>query len=220
VGEAKQFQRVLPELRIIAKHLKTIIRSALIGVGIGAIPGIGEDIAAWVSYGTAKRSSKNPEKFGKGAYEGVIASETGNNACIGGAIIPLLTLGIPGSPPAVMLLGALMIHNVTPGPMLSIEHPHFITEITAILCLASMAMFLSGLILSKQVVKVLRIPPPVFMPIVLILCVIGSYALGTKVVNLYLMVPVGILAYFIQSMGYPIAPLVIGGILGPMADEN
>lgn len=220
VGEAKRFQRVLPELRIIARHIKTIVRSALIGVGIGAIPGIGEDIAAWVSYGTAKKSSKNPEMFGKGAYEGVIASETGNNACIGGAIIPLLTLGIPGSPPAVMLLGALMIHNVTPGPMLSIEHPHFITEITAILCLASMAMFISGLILSKQVVKVLRIPPPVFMPIVLILCVIGSYALGTKVINLYLMVPVGILAYFMQTMGYPIAPLVIGVILGPMADEN
>jgi putative tricarboxylic transport membrane protein len=220
VGEAKQFQRVLPELRIIVKHLKTIIRSALIGVGIGAIPGIGEDIAAWVSYGTAKKASKNPDMFGKGAYEGVIACETGNNACIGGAIIPLLTLGIPGSPPAVMLLGALMIHNVTPGPMLSIEHPHFITEITAILFLASFAMFISGLILAKQVVKVLRIPPPVFMPIVLILCVIGSYALGTKVFNLYLMVPVGILAYFIQSMGYPIAPLVIGVILGPMADEN
>jgi len=220
VGEAKKFQRVLPELRIISKHIKTIIRSALIGVGIGAVPGIGEDIAAWVSYGTAKKASKHPEKFGTGVYEGVIASETSNNACIGGAIVPLLTLGIPGSPPAVMLLGALMIHNVTPGPMISIEHPHFITEMTAILCLASFAMFISGIFLAKQVVKVLRIPPPIFMPIVLVLCVIGSYALGTKVFNLYLMVPVGILAYFMQSMGYPIAPLVIGVILGPMADEN
>lgn len=220
VGEVKKFQRIFPELRIISKHIKTIVRSALIGVGIGAVPGIGEDIAAWVSYGTAKKASKHPETFGKGAYEGVIASETGNNACIGGAIIPLLTLGIPGSPPAVMLLGALMIHNITPGPMLTIEKPHFIMELTAILCLASFAMFISGLLLSKQVVKVLRIPPPVFMPIVLVLCVIGSYALGTKVINLYLMVPIGILAYFMQSMGYPIAPLVIGVILGPMADEN
>jgi len=220
VGEAKRFQRVLPELKIISKNIKTIVRSALIGVGIGAVPGIGEDIAAWVSYGTAKKASKHPENFGKGAYEGVIACETGNNACIGGAIIPLLTLGIPGSPPAAMLLGALMIHNVTPGPMISVEHPHFITEMTAILCLASFAMFISGIFLAKQVVKVLRIPPPIFMPIVLILCVIGSYALGMKVFNLYLMVPVGILAYFMQSMGYPIAPLVIGVILGPMADEN
>jgi putative tricarboxylic transport membrane protein len=119
-----------------------------------------------------------------------------------------------------MLLGALMIHNVTPGPMISIEHPHFITEMTAILCLASFAMFINGIFLAKQVVKVLRIPPPIFMPVVLTLCVIGSYALGTKVFNLYLMVPVGILAYFMQMMGYPIAPLVIGVILGPMADEN
>lgn len=220
VGEAKKFQRVLPEFGIILRRIKTIIRSALIGVGIGAVPGIGEDIAAWVSYGTAKKASKHPEMFGKGAYEGVIASETANNACIGGAIIPLLTLGIPGSPPAVMLLGALMIHNVTPGPMISIENPHFIMEMTAILCLASFAIFISGLLLAKQVVKVLRIPPPVFMPIVLVLCVIGSYSLGTKVFNLYLMVPIGILAYYMQSMGYPIAPLVIGVILGPMADEN
>jgi putative tricarboxylic transport membrane protein len=104
--------------------------------------------------------------------------------------------------------------------MISVEHPHFITEMTAILCLASFSMFISGIFLAKQVVKVLRIPPPIFMPVVLTLCVIGSYALGTNVFNLYLMVPVGILAYFMQSMDYPIAPLVIGVILGPMADEN
>jgi putative tricarboxylic transport membrane protein len=220
VGEAKKFQRVLPELKIILRRIPLIVRSALIGVGIGAVPGIGEDIAAWVSYGTAKKASKHPETFGKGAYEGVIASETANNACIGGAIIPLLTLGIPGSPPAAMLLGALMIHNVTPGPMITMEHPTFITEMTAILLLACCAMFISGLFLSKQVVKVLRIPPPLFMPIVAVLCVIGSYSLGTRVFNLYLMVPVGIIAYFMQEMGYPIAPLVIGVILGPMADEN
>jgi putative tricarboxylic transport membrane protein len=220
IGEAKKFHRVFPELKIIVSHIPTIVRSALIGIGIGAVPGIGEDVAAWVSYGAAKKASKHPETFGKGAYEGVISTETGNNACIGGAIIPLLTLGVPGSPPAAMLLGALMIHNVTPGPMISVEHPHFITEVTAILLLASFAMFVSGILLATQVVKVLRIPPPLFMPIVLVLCVIGSYALGTKVVNLYLMVPIGILAYFMQSMSYPIAPMVIGVILGPMADEN
>ena len=144
------------------------------------MPGIGEDIAAWVSYGAAKKASKHPENFGKGEYAGVISCETGNNACIGGAIIPLLTLGVPGSPPAAMLLGALMIHNVTPGPMISIEHPHFITEVTAILMLASFAMFICGILLAKQVVKVLRIPPPIFMPIVLALCVIGSYSLRDK----------------------------------------
>ena len=104
--------------------------------------------------------------------------------------------------------------------MISLEPPHFITEVTAILFLASFAMFVSGILLATQVVKVLRIPSSLFMPIVLVLCVIGSYALGTKGINLYLMVPTGILAYFLHSLIYSIAPMVIGVILGPMADEN
>jgi len=147
-------------------------------------------IAGWVSYGAA------------------------NNSCIGRAMIPLLNLGIPGSPPAAMLLGALMLHGVNPDPMISFEHPTFILEITAILLLASLAMWVTGMLLAKQVVKVLRLPPQIFMPI------IGSYALGMNIFNLFLMLPVGIVAYFLTEMGYPIAPLVIGVILGPMADEN
>lgn len=218
--KAAKVDRVLPEFRTIAKNIKHIIRSALIGVGIGAVPGIGEDIAGWVSYGAAKNSSKHPERFGKGAYEAIISTETANNACIGGAMIPLLSLGVPGSPPAVMLLGALMIHGIAPGPMLRIDHPGFIGEVAAILLLASVAMWIAGMLLAKQVVKVLRIPPAVFMPIIAVLCVIGSYALGLRVFNLYLMVPIGIVAYFLTEMGYPIAPLVIGVILGPMADQN
>jgi putative tricarboxylic transport membrane protein len=129
-------------------------------------------------------------------------------------------LGIPGSPPAAMLLGALMLHGVTPGPMITFEHPTFIMEVAAILLLASMAMWISGMLLAKQVVKVLRIPPQIFMPIIGVLCIIGSYSLGLSIFNLYLMLPVGIISYFLIEMGYPIAPLVIGVILGPMADEN
>ncbi len=220
VGEAKKFQRVLPEFGIILHHIPDIIRSALIGVGIGAVPGIGEDIAGWVSYGTAKNSSKHPETFGKGEYTGVISAETANNSCIGGALIPLLTLGIPGSPPAAMLLGALMIHGVRPGPMIEMEEPGFIMQMTAILLLASFAMWINGMILAKQVVKILRVPPPLFMPIIGVLCVVGSYSISKNLVNLYLMIPIGILAYFMTEMGYPIAPMVIGVILGPMCDEN
>jgi putative tricarboxylic transport membrane protein len=218
--EAQKFQRILPEFGRIVRNIPLIIRSALIGVGIGAVPGIGEDIAGWVSYGAAKNSSDHPETFGKGDYSGVMSAETANNACIGGAMIPLLTLGVPGSPPAAMLLGALMLHGINPGPMLRIDHPNFILQITAILLLASFAMWIAGMVLAKQVVKVLRIPPMVFMPIIAVLSVIGSYALGTKVFNLYLMVPIGIVAYFLTEMQYPIAPLVIGVILGPMADQN
>lgn len=220
IGDAQKFQRILPEFGTIIRNIPNIIRSALIGVGIGAVPGIGEDIAAWVSYGAAKNTSKHPERFGKGEYTAVLSTETANNACVGGAMIPLLNLGIPGSPPAAMLLGALMLHGVTPGPMITFEHPNFIIEVAAILLLASMSMWIVGMLLAKQVVKVLRIPPPLFMPIVGVLCIIGSYSLGINVWNLYLMLPVGIVSYFLTEMGYPIAPLVIGVILGPMADEN
>jgi len=218
--EAKKFERVLPEFRDIARNIPHIIRSALIGVGIGAVPGIGEDIAGWVSYGAAKNSSKHPETYGKGEIAAVISSETANNACIGGAMIPLLSLGVPGSPPAAMLLGALLLHGVQPGPMLTFDKPNFIMEITAILFLSSIAMWIAGMVLTKQVVKILRIPPPMFMPIIAVLCVIGSYSLGLRIFNLWLMLPVGIIAYFLTEMEYPIAPLVIGVILGPMADQN
>ncbi|QEN08143.1 transporter [Oceanispirochaeta crateris] len=220
IGETQKFKKILPDFKTIGQNIPTIIRSSLIGVGIGAVPGIGEDIAGWVSYGTAKKVSKHPEEYGKGSVEAVISTETANNACIGGAMIPLLNLGIPGSPPAAMLLGALMLHGIQPGPMLNIDNPTFILDITAILLLASVAMWICGILLAKQVVKVLRIPTSLFMPVIAVLCIIGSYALGTRVFNLFLMLPIGIIAYFLTEMKYPIAPLIIGVILGDMCDSN
>ncbi len=219
-AEAQKLERIRPSWRTVGRSIPNLVRSALIGVGIGAVPGIGEDIAAWVSYGAAKKSSKHPETFGKGEYQGIVASETANNACIGGAIIPLISLGIPGSPPAAMLLGALLLHGIAPGPMLAIERPGFVLQVAAILFAASLTMYVCGILLAKQVVKVLRAPAPLFMPVVAVLCLIGSYSLGLKVFNLWLMVPIGIIAYYLGEMGYPVPPLVIGVILGPMADEN
>ncbi len=220
VGETKEFKKIIPDFKTIAHNVPSIIRSSMIGVGIGAVPGIGEDIAGWVSYGAAKRASKHPEEFGKGAVDAVISTETANNSCIGGAMIPLLTLGVPGSPPAAMLLGALLLHGIQPGPMLTIDHPTFILDITAILLLASVAMWVCGILLAKQVIKVLKIPTSIFMPVIAVLCVIGSYALGMRIFNLYLMLPIGIIAYLLSEMKYPIAPLIIGVILGDMCDSN
>ena len=220
LGVLQDIGRVVPDFRTIARNLRHIVRSGLVGVGIGAVPGVGEDIAGWVSYGAAKNGSAHPETFGKGEPAGLISAETANNACIGGALIPLVTLGIPGSPPAVMLLGALMLHGLTPGPMLSIERPTFLVELAAIMVLASAAMWLNGIFLARQVVKLLRVPATLFLPIVALLAVLGSYALGLSITNLYLMVAVGVVAYILTEMDYPIAPLVIGVILGPMADEN
>ncbi len=220
LGEPKLFTRILPELGTMLRNAKHIVRSALIGVGIGSVPGIGEDIAGWVSYGAAKSTSRHPETFGKGEPAGLVSSETANNACIGGALIPLLSLGIPGSPPAVMLLGALMIHGVTVGPMIEFDRPGFITQVTAVLLLASAAMWVNGMLLARHVVRVLKVPTAIFMPVVAVMSVIGSYALGLNLFNLYLMVPIGIAAYFLTEWKYPISPLVIGVILGPMADTN
>jgi putative tricarboxylic transport membrane protein len=219
-AEAQKLERIRPSWRLVGRSLPNLVRSALIGVGIGAVPGIGEDIAAWVAYGTAKKSSRHPETFGKGEYQGIVACETANNACIGGAIIPLISLGIPGSPPAAMLLGALLLHGIAPGPMLAVERPDFVLQVAAILFAASLTMYICGILLAKQVVKVLRVPTALFMPLVAVLCLIGSYSLGLKVFNLWLMVPIGIIAYYLGEMGYPVPPLVIGVILGPMADEN
>ena len=219
-AKPQEVRKILPDWGTVGRQLKNVARSAMIGIGIGAVPGVGEDVAAWVSYGVAKNTSKNPERFGKGEPAGVVACETANNACIGGALIPLLTLGIPGSPPAAMLLGALLIHGVNPGPNLPFERPGFLLQVTAIMLLCSASMYVCGILLCRQVIKVLRAPSEVFLPIVGVLCVIGSYAIGLNIVNLYLMVFVGVAAFFLIEMEYPIAPLVIGVILGPMADEN
>ena len=220
--KSPEINRVLPELSTLVRNFKHIFRSSTIGVGVGSVPGIGEDIAGWVSYSTAKSSSTPEEKkaFGQGSEIGIVSSETANNACIGGALIPLLTLGIPGSPPAAMLLGALLLHGITPGPSIEIDHPNFLLEITAIMVLASFAMWANGMLLAKQVVKLLTVPTALFIPVVGVLCVLGGYSLGLSIFNLYILVPVGIAAYFLSEMKFPIAPMVIGLVLGGMADES
>lgn len=222
LAKTPKLGRILPELSAITRHAKHIGRSATIGVGVGSVPGIGEDIAGWVSYSTAKNTSTPEQKkeFGKGSEAGIVSSETANNACVGGALIPLLTLGIPGSPPAAMLLGALLLHGITPGPSIEIDHPNFILEVTAIMVLASFAMWANGMLLARQVVKLLTIPASLFIPIVGVLCILGGYALGLSIFNLYILIPVGIASYFLSEMKFPIAPMVIGLVLGSMADES
>ncbi|MFC5585015.1 tripartite tricarboxylate transporter permease [Nitratireductor kimnyeongensis] len=212
-----QIGRILPSFGKIRRYLPTISRSGAIGVGIGSLPGVGEDVSGWVSYGVGKSFSKEPEKFGKGSLEGLISSETANNACIGGALIPLLVLGIPGSPPAAALLGALMINNVTPGPTID---PMLIIRIVAILVLASFTMFVLGLFMARIFISVLRLPQTIFLPIVMVLTTIGSFSVGGGVNDLFLMVVVGLVSFALIRMEYPIAPLVIGVILGGLFDET
>ena len=216
-GTPIQVGRITPSFGTLRRNMPTIARSGSIGVGIGALPGVGEDVAGWVSYGVGKSVSRHPEQFGKGSFEGLLSSETANNACIGGALIPLLVLGIPGSPPAAALLGALMINNVTPGPTID---PDFIVRIVAILVLASATMLVLGLGLARVFIQVLRLPQTVFLPVVMVLTTIGSFSVGGGTNDLFLMIVIGLIAYALIRMQYPIAPLVIGVILGGLFDET
>lgn len=209
--------RIIPNMAAIRRYLPTIGRSGVIGTGVGALPGVGEDVAGWVSYGVGKTVSKEGDKFGKGSLEGLLSSETANNACIGGALIPLLVLGIPGSPPAAALMGAFKINNVIPGPTID---PAIILRVVAILVLASLTMFIMGLFTAKIFIKILKIPQTVFLPVVMILTTIGSFSVGGGIYDLYLMLGVGFVAYFMNLLKYPIAPLVIGVILGGLFDET
>jgi len=201
---SNKIERVIPSLKDILKYWQTIIRSGLIGTIIGAIPGVGEDIAAWVSYD----------------FEGLIAAETGNNAAIPGAIIPVLSLAVPGSAPAAVLLGAMLIHGIRPGPLLMIENPGFVYQVVSMIFLATCAMFILGLSLIRTFVKILIIPRQKLMPVVFALCVIGSYALSAKMFDILVMTIFGLIGYAMKEMDYPVAPLVLGIILGDLLDSN
>ncbi len=177
-----------PRFGFLWRNKGGVLRSGCIGVGVGTIPGVGEDIASWASYDSGKKLDAEPESFGKGNIKGVICAETANNACIGGAIIPVLTLGVPGSPPAAMLLWA------------------------------SGFILVLGLLMARASVQVLRLPVEVLMPLVAFLAVLGSYALGLNVFNVYMMFLFGVVVYLLEELGYPVAPAVIGVLLGTMAD--
>ncbi len=209
--------KIVPRLREVGRKFGTIARSGAIGVGIGALPGVGEDVAGWVSYGTGKNIGKDGHNFGRGSLHGLLSAETANNASIGGALIPLLVLGIPGSPPAAAMLGALKINNVIPGPTID---PGLIVHIVAILVMASLTMFVMGLFTARIFILVLRLSPTIFLPVVMVLTTIGSFSVGGGINDLYLMLCVGLVAYALIEMMYPIAPLVIGVILGGLFDET
>ncbi|MDF0598468.1 tripartite tricarboxylate transporter permease [Psychromarinibacter halotolerans] len=212
--------RVLPRLSDLWRYKFTIGRSGVIGTLVGIIPGVGEDIGAWASYAAAKRSSKEKDQFGKGSHEGLTAAETGNSAVVPGALIPALTLAVPGSAPAAVLIAALFIHGVRPGPMIMLEQPTFIYSVAAMLILATIAIAIYGLSLTRLFILVLRIPRELLMPVVFTLCVIGPYALTQRVFDIWVMVAFGLIGFVLRQMNYPMAPLVLGIILGDLLDKS
>ena len=211
---------VIPNPREVFKYWRTILRSGALGTFIGVIPGVGEDIGAWVSYGAARRASKEKEKFGKGSVEGLIAAETGNSAAPPGALIPVLTLGIPGSAPAAVLLAAMVLHGVRPGPMIMIEFPTFVYEVVVMTFFAAVAMLVLGILLTPLLLKVLAVRRERLMPVVFVLCVIGSYAIAQRMFDVWVMVIFGVLGFALRQMKYPMAPLVLGIVLGDILDKS
>ncbi len=210
----------LPRFREVMQYKWTVLRSGVIGVVTGLLPGVGEDAGAWMSYAAAKAASKEKELFGKGSIDGLMAAETGDMASIPGHIIPCLALGIPGSAPSAVLMAAMIIHGIQPGPMLMIQHPQFIYEVVAMTTLASITILLFGLFGVRPLLHVLKVPRAILMPIVFLLCTVGAFASASRMFDVYAMLAIGMGAFLLRRRGYEMAPLVLGLVLGPLLDKS
>src|SRR5690554_2441807 len=200
--------------------LKTIIRGSIIGVIIGAIPGTGATAAAFISYNDAKRRSPNRDNFGKGEVEGVAAAEAGNNGVAGATMIPLLSLGIPGDVITAIILGAFMVHGLTPGPILFQENLPLIYALFLGIMLSSVILLFVGNAAIRYFSLIADIPKAILFPIVLMFCVYGAYAVNNDTFDVWLMLAFGLLGYVFNRTGIPAAPFLIGFILGPMFEDN
>ncbi len=204
--------------KMLVKYPRAAIQAGLIGTFIGALPGVGPDIASWVAYGTAKRGSKHPEEYGKGSYEGIIASETANNAATSGVFIPLLTLGIPGCAVSAIILGGMQMHGFRPGPTFFFENPSFVYFIAGTLLLVNIVMWLQGVVLTSVIAKILKAPMGIIMPLVVVLCVVGSYTISLRKFDVVVMLIFGLFGMVMRKLKIPGAPMALGIILGSMAD--
>lgn len=213
--------KIIPSWNLVRKHLGLATRTSTIGVVVGALPGAGGDIAALMAYDHAKRTVKNPSRpFGQGAYEGLVAPESANNAAVGGAYVPMLTLGIPGDAVTAVIIGALYIHGLKPGPMLMIETPHLFWFIVGSLCLANLFLLVFGLTGIKIFAKIVETPKPILLPLILVLSAVGAYAINNNPVDVYWMLGFGLLGYFLKMYGFQVGPVILGMILGPMMDRS
>ena len=213
--------KILPSWRLLRKFMPLTARTSAIGVVVGALPGAGGDIAALMAYDHAKRTVKNPSRpFGEGAYEGLVAPESANNAAVGGAYIPMLTLGIPGDAVTAVIIGALYIHGLKPGPMLMVETPHLFWFIVGSLTLANIFLLVFGLTGVRLFAKIVETPKAILLPLILVLSAVGAYAINNNPVDVYWMLAFGVLGYFLKMYGFQVGPVILGMILGPMMDKS
>ncbi|QKY70052.1 tripartite tricarboxylate transporter permease [Lentibacillus sp. CBA3610] len=212
--------KILPSWKEFIGQRINFLRSGGIGVLTGLIPGTGGDTASWFAYNEAKRFSKEKEKFGTGHIDGLAAPESANNAVVGGALIPTITLGVPGSSATAVLLGGLMIHGIMPGPTLMTEHADVAYTLLWAILFSSIFLFVIGLLYTKVAVGITRIPGKILAPIIILLSVVGTFAVQNSMVDVMIMFVFGILGYFMDKIDVPVAPLVVGLILGSMLDTS
>jgi TctA family transporter len=196
------------------------LRGSIVGTAIGALPGAGADIAAWISYAICKRFSKSPEKFGTGYIEGIIESGAANNAALAGAWIPALVFGIPGDSITAIVIGVLYLKGLNPGPAIFIEHPENIYAVFIIFFLANLLMLPLGWSLIKVAKNVLRVPRSILMPVILLFCVVGAFAINNSVFDIGVMLAFGLIAFVMEANDVPIAPTILGMVLGGMLEQN
>lgn len=213
--------RVIPSWSLVKRYLPLSLRSSTIGVGIGALPGTGGDIAALMAYDDARRSVKNPSyPFGKGAYEGLVAPESANSAAVGASYIPMLTLGIPGDAVTAIIIGALYIHGLKPGPLLMTDTPHLFWFIVGNLALANIFLLIFGLSGVRILTKIVALPKAIILPMIVVLATVGTFAVQNSITDVYWMLVFGIVGYFFKVYGFPVAPIILGIILGPLMDTS
>ena len=214
-------KKIIPSWGLLKKYLPLSLRSSVIGVFVGALPGAGGDIAALMAYDHAKRTTKNPSRpFGEGAYEGIVAPETANNAAVPGEYIPMLTLGIPGDAVTAVIIGALYIHGLKPGPMLMIETPHLFWFCVGNLTLANIFLLPMGLSGIRIFAKIVETPKAILLPLILVLSAVGTYAIENNPVHVYWMLAFGVFGYFLKMYGFQVGPVILGIILGPLIDVS
>lgn len=212
--------RILPRASVALKLLPTMVKSGTMGTFTGSVPGLGADVAAFLAYGEAKRTSKTPEEFGKGSLEGVAAPESANNGSTGGAMIPMLTLGVPGDAVTAVLLGALTIHGFQPGPLLFRDNPEIIYPVFAGMILCQIFLLVIGLMGARYFARLINIDARVLTAVIFLLCIVGSYSMRFSFWDVGLAMSIGAIAYFMKHADFPVSPILLALILGPMAEQN
>lgn len=206
--------------RLFRRYPLPVLRGSVLGTVIGALPGAGADIAAWIAYAVSKKFSREPQKFGTGHVEGIIESGAANNGAVSGAWIPALVFGIPGDSITAIVIGVLYVKGMNPGPTIFIHTPELIYAVFIVFFLANLIMLPLGWVLIKVAKQVLRVPANVLMPIILMFCIVGAFAINNSVFGIGIMLVLGVVGFLMEENGYPIAPAILGLVLGPMLEQN